>query len=1077
MPEERRLVTVLFADVVGSTSIGESNDPEDLRRLLSRFYQIAHQVVDDHAGTLEKFIGDAAMAIFGIPQAHDDDARRALDAALELRDRVRDDPQLGDLLPIRIGVNTGEVVASRDLGGGDFLVTGDAVNVAARLQQEAEPWQVLASTRTASAAGDAYAFGPSREMDLRGKGRAVSARQVIGPSAAKRPRVPLVGRDADVAQLELVARRAFTERRPYLVSVIAPAGTGKSRLVEEFLSRLDTVAPTSQVAIAQCLPYGQRLTYWPMRALLLDLIGLAEDQATPEAVRTRSRRWLEDAGADTPAETAELLAATIGASDADVEDRSAMFAAWRTALELAAADRPLVLIVEDLHWSSDSLLDLIEFILQPSADAPMLMLALTRPELLDRRPTWGGGRRNHVSLALEPLDEGSVERLVEHILDGPAPELIPIVVRRSEGNPFYAGEIVRSMIERGVDLHDPAAVAAAAAGLPDTVQATVLSRLDQLDPAARRVLQLGAVIGRSFTTDGLAALEPDLGDGLADAVDRLIERDMLRRAARGELLFRHILIREVAYGTLPRAERSVHHLAAGSWLESRSAGREDELAELIAYHYREAAVLAASGGVMDDRVRQRAIVWLRRASEVAATAHGTAEAVGHLRAAIELAPPDETPELHQRIGDIYGSGDLSAQAYADAYELGRRYGRSPDFLLDNLSQRLMVVCRWFASVARQLSWEEMARLIREGHDLAALDGDPRPRARFRIALGFLPFWLRNGGIRTPSQEDLDEAAASVAAGLEAAEALDDARLVSAALDAMTSTEQSMNPRKARIMSERRLAMGHRLPFDERLDALGMIAWTSALIGDLPEIDRAADEAMAAIEPGQNHGFALAGGSWRAYAAAMSGDWDRVVATVDFLRRLWIDVERPAASYLLQGVLSGIDWARNRGEEDHLERWLAVATDIVDRFEPRHPVAALVSVIRIEPDGLVELISQPDRYPDRPHYVEHAMALCADHGVPVPIAAVDVLIARAERSRMGLLEAQARRLRGVQERRDDDLAGSLEQFADLGAARYAARLRTELGALRGDQAMVDQGARALESMGELDELTRLRARRG
>ena len=710
--------------------MGESQDPEDLRRLLSRFYLIAHQVVDEHAGTLEKFIGDAAMAIFGIPQAHDDDAGRALDAALELRDRVRDDPELGELLPIRVGVNTGEVVASRDVGQGDFLVTGDAVNVAARLQQAAEPWQVMASTRTASAASDRYAFGPPREMELRGKGSTVSARIVLGRSSAPAHRLPLVGRDADIAQLELVARRAFGERRPYLVSVIAPAGTGKSRLVEEFLTRLAAIAPAAQVAVAQCLPYGQRLTYWPMRALLLDLIGLTDDKAAPEIVRKRTTDWLADAGADAPAETAELLAATIGASDADVDDRSAMFAAWRTALALAASERPLVLIVEDLHWSSDSLLDLIESILQPRGDAPMLMLALTRPELLDRRPTWGGGRRNHVSLALEPLDEDSVERLVEHILDGPAPELIPIVVGRSEGNPFYAGEIVRSMIESGVDLHDPDAVAAAAAALPDTVQATVLSRLDQLDPSSRRVLQVGSVFGRGFTSAGVAVLEPDLADELAEAVDRLVDRDLLRPAAQRELLFRHILIREVAYGTLPRAERSAHHLAAGRWLEAGAAGREDELAELIAYHYREAAMLAGSAGMTDGEARERAVRWLRRAGMVAAAARGTAEAVGHLRAAIELAPPDQAPELFQLIGDIYGAGDLSVQAYADAYASGRQHGRSPDFLLDNLAQRLMVTCRWFASVARQPSADEMLALVSEGRALAERAGDPRARARF-----------------------------------------------------------------------------------------------------------------------------------------------------------------------------------------------------------------------------------------------------------------------------------------------------------------------------------------------------------
>src|SRR5438552_13836777 len=229
MPEERRLVTVVFADVVGSTSLGESLDPEDLRRLLARFYEIARSVIEAHAGTLEKFIGDAAMAIFGLPQAHDDDARRAIAAALELRDRVRDDPALGDRLPIRVGINPGEVVASRERERGDLIVTGDAVNIAARLQQAADPWQILVSARTASATSAAYELGPPQDLELKGKALAVVARAVVGQSSAAPARTPLVGREADLAQLDLVARRAFAERRPDLVSLIAPAGTGRTR--------------------------------------------------------------------------------------------------------------------------------------------------------------------------------------------------------------------------------------------------------------------------------------------------------------------------------------------------------------------------------------------------------------------------------------------------------------------------------------------------------------------------------------------------------------------------------------------------------------------------------------------------------------------------------------------------------------------------------------------------------------------------------------------------------------------------------------------------------------------------------
>ncbi len=1068
MPDERRLVTVLFADVVGSTALGESLDPEDLRRLLSRFYDIARNIVDGHDGTLEKFIGDAAMAIFGLPLAHDDDARRALDAALELRDTVRDDAMLGDQLPIRIGINTGEVVASREESRADFIVTGDAVNVAARLQQAAEPWQVLASARTASAAGDAYAFGPISELGLKGKAVTIAARPVLGRTESEGRRTPIVGRDADLAQLELVARRAFTERRPYLVSLIAPAGTGKSRLVEEFVSRIHGLAPDARIAVAQCLPYGQRLTYWPMRALLLGLLDLRDD-AAPDEVRRRATDWLTGAGAEDPAETADLLAATIGSSETDVVDRSALFAAWRTAVQAAAANGPLVLLIEDLHWSSDSLLDLIEFILQPRGDAPILMLALTRPELVERRTTWGGGRRNHISMALEPLDSDSIEQLVQHILDGPSPELIPVVVQRSEGNPFYAGEIVRSLIERGVDLRDPDAVAAAAAGLPDTVQATVLARLDALDPVARRVLQLGSVMGRDFAALAVAALEPELAADLDGAIERLVDRDLLRPGARGEQAFRHILIRDVAYGTLPRVERARHHAAAGRWLEAAATGREDELAELVAFHYREAAGLAAAMGVADADVAERAVRWLRRAADVAANARGMAEAAVHLRAAIELAPATEQPEIYQRLGMVHYSGDPSVAAFEAAWTLGEAQGRGVDFLLDNLAQQLMVTCRWFASVARQPSLGEMEALIERGFGWLPGAAE-RTRARFLIATGFMPFWLRNAGARPLDASDVDQARARVADGLAIAERLDDPSLISAALDAMTN--QNVDPEGARQLAERRMTMSNRLPIDERLDALNVVAWTSALLGDFPPLLRAAEAALDLIQPGQNAGFALGGDSWHAYAAAFLGRWEVLVSDVDRLRAHWIEAERPAASYALQGLLSGIDWARNRGDEMKMSRWAEVAENIVGRYPESHPVAALRSIVLLDLDGIARIVSNAGRYPDRVHYVEHAMALAADRAHPVPLAAIDRVAGEADERGMRPLLAQARRLRGILSRDPAELAASSELFEQMSARRYAARVQRELGSLSGDATLCGIGERILDELGELDALDRM-----
>ncbi|MEO5939879.1 MAG: adenylate/guanylate cyclase domain-containing protein, partial [Candidatus Limnocylindrales bacterium] len=585
MTEERRLVTVLFADVVGSTALGEDLDPEDVRALLGRLFAIARDAIEQHGGRVEKYIGDAIMAVFGLPIAHEDDADRALAAALDLRDRVRMDAVLGDRLPIRLGVNGGDVIATRDPDAREALITGDPVNTAARLQQAADAWSILVGGRTIRAVGDRFIFGPPLSIQAKGKAQLVHAQKLEGraPAGRRATRRRIVGREADLAQLELTASRSFRERRPFLINIVAPAGVGKSRLLEEFLDHLPGDAC---VAIAQCLPYGQRLTYWPMRAILLAIIGLADD-TTPDDLRARLTSWLVAAGDHEPKRTSELLAATIGAAETEGSDRIALFAAWRRFAELAAERAPLVLVIEDLHWSSDSLLDLIESILQPRADVPLLMIALARPELLDRRPGWGGGRRNAVSIALEPLLVPDVAELVADLLDDPAQAIVDAVVERAEGNPFYAGEIVRSLRDRLGPAPRADEVAGAIAALPDTVHGTVLARLDALEPTGRRVVQLGAVLGRTFQAAALPALAPDAAeDDLAAAVEALVERDLLRDGGRGTLTFRHILIREVAYGTLPRAERARLHAAAGAWLdgEATGSGREDELAELVAFH-------------------------------------------------------------------------------------------------------------------------------------------------------------------------------------------------------------------------------------------------------------------------------------------------------------------------------------------------------------------------------------------------------------------------------------------------------------------------------------------------------------
>ena len=594
------------------------------------------------------------------------------------------------------------------------------------------------------------------------------------------------------------------------------------------------------------------------------------------------------------------------------------------------------------------------------------------------------------------------------------------------------------------------------------MQATVLARLDSLDPTARRTLQLGSVLGRSFSEAGIAAIE-QASEPIEPAIEQLIERELVRPARRGELTFRHILIRDIADGMLPRSERARLHAAAGRWLESTATGREDELAELVAFHYREAATLGTSFGEIDPGIRSSAIRWLRKASEVAAAARGMIEAVGHLRAAIELSPPSEQPEMYKRLAELYGSGDQAVQAYARAWQLGEEQGRPTSFLLQNLGRQLMVISRWYASVARPVSEQEVQDIVARG--VAWLpSADERARATFLVAAGSIPFWLRQSALRPLSDEDFRVAGERVREGLELAERLDDAGLVSAALDAMT-TEKVTNWSRVLDLSRRRIAMGDRLVLNERLDALNMVAWASAALGDLEGAIGAAAKAVHLVQPGQNAGFDLAGASWDAYARALRGEWDAVVSGVEDLRRRWLDSDRPPAAYCLQGFLSGIGWARNRGEEELLARWRAVADDIIGRYAERHPVAALAAVTKLDLEGVAAIVAHSERYPDRVHYVEHALGICADHRQPVSLEVLEGVLARTNATGMRLMDAQARRLRGVLTDRPEDLAAALETFGQIGAARYASRARLELGNLTRDTALISASRAELTALGE------------
>ncbi len=1065
MSDERRVVTVLFADVAGSTGLGETLDPEDLRALLARYYAIAKEVVAAHGGTVEKFIGDAVMAVFGLRRAHGDDAVRAVSAALELRDRVRSDPRLGDRMPIRLGVNTGDVIASRDEGSDDFLVTGDPVNVAARLQQVAPTWTILVGERTARAARSEFRFGRSESIEAKGRNAAVTASEVLGRAHAISNRTPIYGRESDLAQLELVARRAFDEARPYMVSVIAPAGTGKTRLLEEFLARLPQIDDDARVAVAQCLPYGQRLTYWPLRAVLFRLVGIDED-ASAEQVRASIDAWLADNQVEDAPKVGALLASTLGAGETETTDRAALFAAWRTFIEVASRRAPLVVAVEDLHWSSDTLLDLFEYVLQPRGGTRSLLIAIARPELLDRRPAWGGGRRNHSSIALEPLDDAATSKLVATLAEGAPQALVDAVVARAEGNPFFAGEIVRALIEDVRSFSDPTALEAAVARLPDTVQATVLARLDSLPAEERETLRVGSVFGRSFRPIAVAALHEVSGRPPDEDIDllceRLAERDLIRPSGADGYTFRHILIREVAYSTLPRATRALLHGAAGRWLEERSVGREEAVAELVALHFREAATLAGTLDLDDTaELRRSAHQWLVRAADVARSAAASVEAREHVRAAVEFAEPADLPRLYEMLGDVEIGGQQILAAYSRALELSAGDSASVEARLRILAKMLMVETRSQGAVASRPSREDLLELRAEGRRLMEVVTDPRTRARFLAADAFWPFWVSAAG-GDPSAEELAAAERDASEALVLARDLEDYNLQSAALDALGSIAGAhFEWAEQRQLADQRIAMGPRLAMVERIDAYSVAAWSAFIEGDLQAAERLSGSGLAILQPGQAPEWTLHLLAWRADTLLLTGDWDELESIMDRSCRLWVDAGRPAAGYAMRGFVAGLIVAHARRNGSLAERIAQVIEDVNAQFTPPRPL--LAQFLRWDPKAMGDEL-RPAMVPATTfENLAMGMGMCSDANQRLDHEFLVAALAESERTKSSLGRAEVLRAIGIANVDTESLAAAHADFYAHGAAPYAARTAAELAILTGDRARLDTAISYLESI--------------
>ena len=637
--EQRKTVTVLFCDIAGSTELGESTDPEALRSLLARYFERMKEIVERHGGSVEKFIGDAVMAVFGVPVVHEDDALRACRAAVEMRDAF---PELG--IRGRIGLNTGEVVT----GTGERLATGDAVNVAARLEQAAEPGEILIGAETAGLARGAVELGEERRLDLKGKSEPVSAYSLVsaGGELVRRFDIPIVGRDRERRALSDAWERLRSEGACHLFTILGSAGVGKSRLTAEFLASLEDV----HVVRGRCLSYGEGITYWPVVEAVLQLGRRPSD---PRA--------------------AVAIASLLGESE---EPATADEIAWafRKLLEESA---PVVCVFDDLHWAEPTFLDLVDHVADWSRDAPILLLCIARPELLDRRTTWAGGKLNATTVLLEPLTAEETEELIDRLLGdaGLDDALRARIGEGAEGNPLFVEQMLAMVAESPNGDVD----------VPPTIQALLAARLDQLDASERGVLERGSIEGKIFHRGGVEALAPEESDVptklMALVRKELVRPDRTQLPGDDAFRFRHLLIRDAAYDGLPKAARAELHERFASWLEGHGSDLI-ELDEILGYHLEQALRYRAElglGGEETDDLAGRASARLAAAAERAALRSDAAASGALYERAVVLAADDSRAfERELRLVRMrMESGDL-AGALREADSLIDRAERSND---------------------------------------------------------------------------------------------------------------------------------------------------------------------------------------------------------------------------------------------------------------------------------------------------------------------------------------------------------------------------------------------------------------
>jgi class 3 adenylate cyclase/tetratricopeptide (TPR) repeat protein len=719
----RKTVTVLFCDVADSTPLGEQLDPESLQRVMSRWFEQARAVIEHHGGTVEKFIGDEVMAVFGVPVVHEDDALRAVRAAAELRRllaRLNEEFErdFGVRIAVRMGINTGEVVAGDPASGATF-VTGEPVILAKRLEQAAGPDEILIGRATYPLVRDAVRAGPLESFPVKGKRDPVAPWRIDRVDAeaagvARRLDAPLVGRREELERLRAVYDRAVAERACALVTVLGTAGIGKSRLAQELSAQL---AGSARVLSGKCLPYGNGITFWP----LVDIVGgLGGDEGLGALLEAIDDGHL----------VAERVRAALGTAEAAPTDE--LFWAVRRLVETLARERPLVLLLEDIHWAEPTFLDLVEYVHGWTHGVPVLLLCLARPDLLERRPGWPGQRERTETLALEPLSEDDAEALLGDLGVALDPTERARVLASAEGNPLYV-EQMAALSESGELV------------VPPTIQALLAERLDRLHPEERSILERASIVGREFTRRQVTdlcppELRPHVGRHLLALVRKELIRPELEGAPREDTFrFRHGLIRDAAYEGMPKEARSLFHEWFADWMERHAGERLPEREEIVGYHLEQAAQLRAQLGPVDDRLR---VLAARAANRLEVTGR-RARLRGDLPAAVNLleraaALRDEDDPARIDVGVELGAtlrdGGLLARAAAVLDASIASAGRLDDERLHARAQLERAIVRMYTEPAEALPrLEEIAGAAVEVFERHA-DHDGLSRA-WRVVAG------------------------------------------------------------------------------------------------------------------------------------------------------------------------------------------------------------------------------------------------------------------------------------------------------------------------------------------------------